>query len=154
VESISHESFFTQGLAPEAMVGRLNELSDTEGRDGVVPSNFVAGPPFVDLLHRLVSERVPNIPEYQAEASAIGDGWLYVVDRRGRVKTELESPQDVVGAIAIRGGIVQRGSYRRNDGYALLTTDGFSLFHKDLTDALMNTLLSINAQQSQQPNRR
>ena len=49
VTPIPPDALFTQGLVPEAMIGKLKTLPDTEGWK-VTPDNFVASPVFTDFL--------------------------------------------------------------------------------------------------------
>lgn len=145
VTPIPHEIMFKEGLAREAVVGRLKRLSNIEGEGGFSPEDLIPNPVFIDFLHRVVAKHAPELVEYQTQAKKQHDGWVYVIDGRTARSKEPILPQDILGAFAVLGGIIMPNSYRRNDQYVLFTQNGFFRLHKTITSKLMEELLALNA---------
>jgi hypothetical protein len=136
----------SQGLVPEAILGRLRSAPD----DGVVqpldPANFLPNPQFVEFLHGIVRQFAPALPEYQNLARNQRSGWIYVIDGRSSGGTYVRAT-DVIGAFGVKGGIARPEAYRPNPDYALLSSDGFPQLHPVLKDQLIGGLVALNAKQ-------
>lgn len=147
VTAIPYEIGFKQGLAPEAVVGKLRQLSNIEGEGGFGPKDFVPNRAFVDFLHRVVAEHAAELVEYQAQAKKQHEGWVYVIDGRTATPKGLIPARDILGAFAVRDGVITPDSYLQNDQYVLYTQDGFFRLHEVLKSKLMEELLTLNASQ-------
>ena len=147
VTPIPSETTFKQGLASEAVVGGLKQLSNIEGEGGFGPKDFVPNRAFADFLHRLVADHAADLLEYQAQAQKQHQGWVYVVDGRTSAPNGLIPARDILGAFAVRGGVITPNSYVRNDKYVLYAEDGFFRLHEALKSKLMEELLAFNASQ-------
>ncbi len=141
VTPIPSEIMFKQGLAPEAIVGVLRQLSNIEGEGGIAPKDFVRNRVFADFLHRVVADHAPKLIEYQAQAKKQHEGWVYVIDGRTPAPKGLIPARDILGAFAVRDGVITPDSYVRNDQYFLYTQDGFFQLHVVLKSKLMEELL-------------
>ena len=87
----------------------------------------------------------PSIRLKRRNSAMMGvcDRWTY---------SQIERPivsRDILGAFAVRSGIITPNSYRRNDYYGLFTEEGFFRLHETLASALMNELLALNANPKQ-----
>src|SRR5215813_10345069 len=105
---------FKEGLAREAVVGRLKRLSDIEGAGGFGPEDFIPSPIFTEFLHRVVAKHAPELVDYQNLAKKQRDGWVYVIDGRTDRSKNPIPPRDILGAFAVHGGIIMPNSYRPN----------------------------------------
>jgi hypothetical protein len=93
----------------------------------------------------VVAKHAPELAEYQTQAKKQRDGWVYVIDGRTVRSKEPIVSRDILGAFAVRGGIIKPNSYRRNDEYGLFTQEGFFRLHETLASELMDDLLALNA---------
>jgi hypothetical protein len=131
-----------EGRIPsEAVIGAcLTPLQDNES---VAPENFAPNRYFIDLLHDVVARSGPWTPHLQDLAKRIRSGPVYVIDER-TLTPENEVPEEyLIGQFEAKDGEIVPASYRPNEGYCLLTSDGFFELHPDLEDHLIEALASI-----------
>src|SRR5262249_46486291 len=96
------EVAFTQGLAPEAIVGGLRRpLGPGEP---ITPEVFARNRVFVDFLHAVIARHGPDQPGCRAEAKRLGEGWVYVIDQRTPTPEGPVPPEDIIGAFEVHGG--------------------------------------------------
>jgi hypothetical protein len=93
------DSTFSQGLAPEAIVGVLSERWNSSMR--ITPELFARNSVFVDFLHNVIAADGPSDPGFQAEARRLGDGWVYVIDQRTPSPAGPVPPEDIIGAFTV-----------------------------------------------------
>ena len=139
------ESTFSTGISPEAIVGTYRGATGSDPAHPPRREDFIPGPRFTTFLQNMVAQHAPDVPEYQAQAAAQRDGWLYIVDGRSHARAPIAAEEDVLGAFNVRAGTIVRDSYRRNPHYALLTADGFLALHETLKAKLLAGLSALNA---------
>jgi hypothetical protein len=138
------ETVLAEGLAPEAIVGVLSRPLGTDER--ITPALFARNRAFVDFLHDVIARHAPEQPGLQAEARRLGNGWVYIIDRRTRTPGGPVPPEDVLGALEVKQGVVVPGSYRRSPKHQILSPDGFFRLDDGLHASLMRELAARNAE--------
>jgi hypothetical protein len=143
VTPIDPELVFSQGLSGDAVAGTLKQLSNMESDIGRIrPESFAPNSLFLDLLHAFIAERAPAVRDYQLQAQQQHDRPMYIIDGRASGETEVIAPADIFGVFVVRGGVIQRDSYRRNHQHSLFTEQGFFRLHDVLKDHFMRELLA------------
>jgi hypothetical protein len=131
------EVFSKAGARGEAIIGSLPHGEG--GADGVItPEGFVPNEEFHRLLQETVAEHAPTFEGCRAAAEQIGNGSVYVIDRRTPTPEGPVPPEDIIGGFKVADGRVVPGSYFGNPNHRLLTERGF--FH--LEDGLHQRLVA------------
>jgi hypothetical protein len=129
---------FAQGLAAEAIVGVLTRpLGPGEA---ITPEVFARNRAFVDFLHDVIARHGPTQPGCRAEAKRLGNGWIYIIDRRTPTPGGPVPPEDIVGAFEVKDGEVVPGSYRPNPNHRILSAHGFFRLDAGLQECLLREL--------------
>lgn len=131
------EVFSKAGVAGDSIVGTLPR-SDSDAEGSISLEGFVPNDGFTRFLQRVVAEHAPTVGELQSEAERVGNGRIYVVDRRTLKQDGPVPPEDILGAFQVAEGRVVPGSYSANPSHRLLTEQGF--FH--LADGLHQKLVA------------
>ena len=132
-----------RGLPSQAIVGAL--LGPVEEGGDVPPELFVPNPGFVRFLHDVLARHAAAEPGLREEARRVGEGYVYVMDARTPDPTGSVPPEDVVGAVEVRGGEPVAESYRANPNHRLLTERGFFRLGAELHALLLRELRQISA---------
>jgi hypothetical protein len=128
----------TQGLAAEAIVGVLTRpLAPGES---ITPDVFARNRAFVDFLHDVIARHGPTLPGCRAEAKRLGNGWIYIIDRRTPTPAGPVPAEDIVGAFEVKDGEVAPGSYRPNPNHRVLSANGFFRLDAELRECLLREL--------------
>jgi hypothetical protein len=143
VTLIGPEAAFSQGLAPEAIVGVL--LRPLELGESITPEVFARNRVFVDFLHAVIARHGPDQPGCRAEAKRLGEGWIYIIDQRTKMPGGPVPPEDIIGAFEVKGGEVLPGSYQPSPRHMILTPNGFFRLDDGLQQSLLRELASRNA---------
>jgi hypothetical protein len=122
------EVFSKAGASGEAIVGTLPR-SNSDHHGSISADGFVPNEEFSRFLHQVVAEHAPCSAALQAEAERIGNGWVYLVDRRTPTPEGPVPPEDIIGGFQVTGGRAVPGSYVAGKSHRLLTERGF--FHLD-----------------------
>ena len=134
------EVFSKAGASGEAIVGALPR-GDGNGDGSISPDGFVPNEVFSRFLHTVVAEHAASLPAIQAEAERIGNGWVYIIDRRTPTPEGPVPPEDIIGGFQVTGGRAVPGSYVAGESHRLLTERGFfhldDGLHKKLVDELV-----------------
>src|SRR5262249_23310118 len=115
-----------EGIPSEGIIGVV--LRPLEPGQAITPDNFAANSVFVDFMQGMIARRGPWITDLIADARNLGEGTLYVIDRRTRAP---EGPvrsvptQDIFGEFDVQSGRIVAGSYRPNPKHHLFSSDGF-----------------------------
>jgi hypothetical protein len=112
---LSPQEVHTHGLLPEAVLGEISALLPS-----MTPDDFEPNEPFMALLHEVVQNHAPALPELQAEAKAVGTGFVPLVDGR---TTEV-TVEDILGQFEVVRGEIVPTRYKPNPTYRLLTDNG------------------------------
>lgn len=112
---LSPQEVHTHGLLPEAVLGEISALLPS-----MTPDQFEPNEAFVALLHEVVQNHAPALPELQAEAKGIGTGFVPLVDGRTAAVTE----EDILGQFEVVRGEIISSRYKPNPTYRLLTDNG------------------------------
>jgi hypothetical protein len=137
------ELILEHGLAPEAIVGVLSCLLGPESR--ITPEIFARNRVFVEFLHDVIARHAPQEPGLQAEAQRLGNGWVYVIDQRTPTPDGAIPPEDVLGALEVRDGMIVAESYRPNPNHRILSDNGFFRLGDYLHQRLMEELARRNS---------
>jgi hypothetical protein len=138
VTVLSPEVVSAEGLAPEAVVGICARLLGEE--EPISPALFAQNRGFVNLLHWVIAEHGPSLPGVQSAAARQGEGWVYVIDARTPDPSGDVPTQDVLGAFAVREGVIVAESYQRNPNHILLSERGFFRLDPELHRRLLHEL--------------
>jgi hypothetical protein len=137
------DSVFSQGLAPEAIVGVLSD--DWHDTGAITPEVFTRNRVFVEFLHEVIARHGPGQPGFQAEARRVGNGWVYVIDQRTPTPEGPVPPEDILGGFEVKDGTVVPGSYRRSPAHRILSERGFFRLGADLQQCLLQELAARNS---------
>ena len=129
------ERAFTQGLPPEAIVGVLLRPDES-----ITPDNFARNKVFVDFLHAVIGRHGPDQPGCKAEATRLGEGWIYIIDQRTPTPAGPVPPEDILGAFEAKYGRVMPGSYRPSAKHMILSPSGFFQLEEGLWQCLLTEL--------------
>ncbi len=127
-----------QGIAEHAILGAFDKL--VEGGGPLPYDCFAQNPAFLRLLHGVIREHGPSSPDLREEAERLGEGWLYVIDRRTPTPGDRVPPQDIVGVFSVRSGEVVPASYTPSPNYRLFTVDGLFQLDEHLGPYLLRAL--------------
>ena len=98
----------------------------------MTPDQFETNEAFLNLLHTVIAERLPNIDGYRQQARMSATGVLPIIDGRAGQVTGEYSEEDLIGHFEIRTGSIVRDSYTPNPGYKVLTNNGPIQLHPGL----------------------
>jgi hypothetical protein len=126
------------GIEDHAILGAFDNLVEAGGP--LPHERFAQNPAFLRLLHGVIREHAPTSPDLRQEAERLGEGWLYVIDRRTPAPAARVPPQDVVGVFSVRGGEVVPASYTPSPNYRLFTADGLFQLDEHLGPFLLKAL--------------
>lgn len=145
VTVISPEAAFSQGLVAEAVVGVL--LKPLETGEAITPDIFAANRVFVDFLHGVIARHGAEQRGCQAEATRLGEGWIYIIDQRTATPHGAVPPEDIIGAFEVRDGEVVADSYWPSHNHQILSTNGFFRLDDGLWECPLRELPSQHEEQ-------
>jgi hypothetical protein len=123
-------------LLPQAIAGYLKSAQ-------VDPAEFEENPVFKTFVHGFLARHLPTEPDFLKEGQKVGNGYVYLVDKRTKnPKGDVPMP-DIVGAMNFENGTVLPDSYLPNKNYKLLTPKGFMSLPVALEEALLNTVKKL-----------
>ena len=137
---IPPEQVHQSGLPTEAVLGEINALLPT-----MTPDQFDPNPAFLELLHGVVRQHAPQLPDLQAQAKTAGTGEVILADQR--VQDNLQD-EDIIGAFKVSRGEIVADSYQPNPAYRLLSDKG----PLQLPEALEQEVMAIVKRSLDQPN--
>jgi hypothetical protein len=73
----------------------------------------------------------------------LGDGTLYVIDRRTPTPQSAVLEEDIFGEFEVKDGRIVPGSYRPNSKHFLFSSKGFFQLGAHLEDCLLEVLAAI-----------
>lgn len=116
-----------KGIPTESVLGEI-----TSSLPSMTPDQFDTNENFLQFLHQLITDRVPNIQEYRQQARMIGTGILPIIDGRAGKFTGEASDEDLIGHFSLRTGNILPNSYIPNPAYKVLTDNGPIQLHAGL----------------------
>ena len=120
------------GLPGRAILARMKDAEGT-----LEESNLEWNGAFLQLLHDVVRDTFPLLPELaQIEFSPEATHMYVRVTRPGRTSVS-EAPEDVVGRFAVADGALVPDSYEAHPGFLPVTPEGLFIMHPDLERALL-----------------
>lgn len=122
-----------QGIPTESVLGEINAHLPS-----MTPDQFEENEAFISLLHQVIKEKAPLIPEYQKQVQISGIDILPIVDLRAGKITGEATKEDMVGQFNVRSGRILNDSYMPNPAYKLLTDNGPLQLHPVLEIELLN----------------
>ncbi|MCA8975517.1 MAG: hypothetical protein KDC98_12410 [Planctomycetes bacterium] len=108
---------FARGLPPAAIIGQV--MGDARELD---PARFTVNRAFVDFLHACIAKHAARCPALVSEAARQGQGHVFLIDARTPDPAGEVPPHDILGAVAVEGGIIE--DYQPNPNHRILTVDG------------------------------
>jgi hypothetical protein len=117
VSPIHHDAAREFGLPIEGIMGEL-----VAGPECFDPEHFLQNDRFVAFLHSVMARHAADCPGLQAEARRQREGFVYIFDGRTPTPGGEVPPEDIIGAVGIRGGKVLQ--YQPNPNYKILTAHG------------------------------
>ena len=133
---LSPQEVHQNGLVPEAVLGEISAMLPS-----MTPDQFEPNEAFVALLHEVVQNHAPALPALQAEAKAIGTGFVPLIDGRTAVETEgrtaVVTEEDLLGQFEVVRGEIVPNRYKPNPAYRLLTDNGPLQLPAPLEEALL-----------------
>src|SRR5438094_136959 len=94
VTCLPQQRVFTHALPSEGILGVL--VHPLKKGENITTQNFAANDVFIDFMQGIISRRGPWMADLIAAARAVGNGPLYVIDRRTKTP-EGKVPSDVFG---------------------------------------------------------
>ncbi|MGH7560986.1 MAG: hypothetical protein ACRENB_08195 [Gemmatimonadales bacterium] len=132
------DSLAARGLDPATILGRLH--TPVQPDHPITPAAFEPNAAFAELLQAVISRDGPDQPGLCDEARRIGEGRVYVIDRRTPTPEGPVPPEDIFGVFAVRDGTVVTGSYRPSPSHRLLSDHGFFRLDEGLEACLLREL--------------
>ncbi len=126
------------GIPAEAVVGKLRGPG-TE----LVPDNFARNRAFVDFMHRIIQEAVPQIEEFVAVARSIGTGWLNIHDARAFNAAPKIAETDIIGSFRVERGVIIAGEYVPNPNRWILSEYGMVTPHPEIQDHILSAMRAL-----------
>ena len=129
-----------RGIPVEALIGIV--LTPREHpNDPLTRDNFRANNLFVRFLQQLMIDWGETMDDLRANAEAVGEGILYVVDERSPRPKEGEQwvvrSDDVIGEFDVKDGDIVPGTYRPNRDFTLLNENGFFQLTDEIAESVM-----------------
>lgn len=121
---------FREGISEKAIIGEVT------GDREINAANFIPNRAFLELFHTVIGSGMTVEPECIREAEQLGEGWVYLIDRRTDRKGGI-APEDIIGGMKAEKGLLVRESYRANPNYLLISERGFFQLPPKLSEALI-----------------
>jgi hypothetical protein len=134
--TFSEIDVFNQGLIKEAIIGINKDKNSTASK--INPESFLENTVFKKLMHKVIKEETPNILAFQRELRKQGDGYIYVIDRRGN--TGEGKTHNIIGAFKIKNSKVVE--YEINKNHRLFTEEGFFILDSYVEKKLIEKIES------------
>ncbi len=128
------ESALKNGIPGEAIIGEVDSSLS------VTPEHFRRNSVFKNVLHQVIADVIPELPDAQAEARREHEGWLYIIDGRVPDPKGAVAPEDIFGGFRVENGLIVKGSYRMNDNHRFVTEKGLFRLQPAIHDALLRRL--------------
>ena len=120
------------GLPGQAVLAREKEAGQAPG-----PENLEWNGAFLELLHRVVREVFPALPEVRDARFAADAEFLFVrATRPGRTGPS-DLPEDVLGRFAIEQGRMVPDRYQVHHGFQPVSQAGLFILHPEVERALL-----------------
>lgn len=98
---LAPDDVFARGLPGVAIVGTLlRPLAESEDAS---PDVFTPNPAFVRFMQDVLAKHTPLVDSFRAEARRQREGWVYVIDARTPDPDGTVPPEDVIGAVEVKG---------------------------------------------------
>lgn len=135
VACVAPERASSRGLVPQAIVGEL--IRPLDPGEPIRPEVFARNSVFVDFLHEVIGRRGPDCPELRSKARQVGNGSLFLVDRRTPTPQGDVPAEDIIGAFEVRDGEFVPDSYQGSPNHMILSDHGFLDLGTQLQAALL-----------------
>jgi hypothetical protein len=112
------EEVFSSGLKGKAIVGYVVNASAN-----LSLNNVQINPAFVSLLQKVVYKTALEMPALKEAALRQQQGFIYIIDQRDRNYPNTKGA-DIIGAFAVKDGMLQEDSYHPNPNYQIVSDDG------------------------------
>ena len=128
---LSTDEVFSTGLQGHAIVGYVRDPSAK-----LSFRNIQINPSFISLFQRVVYATSLNIPALREAALRQQQGFIYIIDQRDRNYPNTKAT-DIIGAFAVKDGVLQQESYQPNPNYQIVSEDGLFQLPLDYIENLL-----------------
>lgn len=128
------QSAFNKGIPGEAIIGELDSSLS------VTPEHFRRNSVFKSVLHQVIADVTPELPDAQEEARRQQEGSLLIIDARVADPNGAVAPEDILGGFRVENGLIVKGSYQMNDNHLFVTDKGLFRLQPAIHDALLQRL--------------
>lgn len=122
------------GLPAGAVIGEVDPRQSDMTVEGLNKNDA-----FLAFFHKIIGEHAHTLPEMAAQAEKVGNGPVYVMDKRSINAGEKPPFEDAIGWYGSRDGEILVESYNANPNYQPLTNAGpfqlDSVLEEKLVDA-------------------
>jgi hypothetical protein len=125
------EEVFSTGLKGTAIVGYVFDPSVN-----LSVNNVQINPAFVSLFQKVVCTTSLKAPALKEAAHRQQQGFIYIIDQRDRNYPNTKGI-DVIGAFAVKDGMLQEDSYQPNPNYQIVSEDGLFQLSSDYVENLL-----------------
>ena len=130
------------GLIAASIIGMFR--TPESGPPVISQETFSRNGVFIDLMHAVIKREAPKLSAYLAQATRVGNGPVYVIDRRAAEDSTIQ-PEDTLGAFEARNNQIIPSSYESNPTHRLLSKRGFFQLEEELHTALMQDLAALTS---------
>lgn len=128
---LSSDEVFSTGLKEKAIVGYVLNPSAN-----LSLNNVQINPAFVSLFQMVVHTTSLKAPALRQAALKQHEGFIYIIDKRDRNYPNTKRT-DIIGAFAVKNGVLQEDSYQANPNYQVVSNDGLFQLPSDYIDNLL-----------------
>ncbi len=107
----------------------------------VINDSFKPNPEFKKTLNSFCTDQLPKQTTLHDKAKEQEEGWIYIIDQRTLDPLGNVPPDDIVGALEVKGGIILR--YQENGNYKIHSEKGFINLGKSINQKFENYMLNI-----------
>ncbi|NQY66042.1 MAG: hypothetical protein HRT38_20660 [Alteromonadaceae bacterium] len=130
------------GLPSPLIVGVIDNPYDVNRTvNDVINDSFKPNSEFKKMLHSFCTDQLPKQTTLQDEAKEQEEGWIYIIDQRTLDPLGNVPPDDIVGALEVKGGVIL--GYQENGNYKIHSKKGFINFGKSINQEFENYMLNI-----------
>lgn len=125
------EEVFSTGLKGKAIVGYVFDPSAN-----LSLNNVQINPTFVSLFQKVIYITSLKASALKEAAHRQQQGFIYIIDQRDRHYPNTKA-RDIIGAFAVKDGVIQVDSYQPNPNYQIVSDDGLFQLSSDYTQNIL-----------------
>ena len=129
------------GIPPQAIVGIVAQTG-LDSRQ-FTPETFKPNSVFREYLHEVIGQCGLESPGMQKEARRIGDGHVYIIDRRTPTPQGKVPPEDIIDSFEVKHGQLVSGSYQANTEHKIVSERGLFQLPQKLKRCLVEAMRNL-----------